>query len=74
MSEFTHVRCKIPNGVVLRTFERSEGPFGVISYLPKESVTLNGGSNEVNSEFFDSWLEANSDSDLVKNHFIERIK
>lgn len=74
MSEFTKVRCGIPNGIVLRTFERSEGPFGVISYLPSEAVTLNGGDNNVSSEFFNKWMKANSDNDLVKNNFIERIK
>jgi len=73
MSEFTSVNCKIPNGVVLRTFEKSEGPFGVISYLPKESVTLNGGVNKVDRKFFAAWLKSNSDLDIVKNNFIEEI-
>lgn len=73
MSEFTSVNCKIPNGVVLRTFEKSEGPFGVISYLPGQSVTLNGGMNKVEKKFFAAWLKANSGLDLVKNNFIEEI-
>jgi len=72
MSEFTKVHCKIPNGVVLRTFEKSEGPFGVISYLVNETVTINGGINDVETGFFDRWMEANSDSDLIKDKFIER--
>lgn len=72
MSEFVNVHCKVSNGVVLRTFEKSEGPFGIISFLPKDSVTLNPGNNAVDSKFFDAWMEANSDNDLVKDGFIQR--
>lgn len=73
MSEFTKVNCKIPNGVVLRLFDKVEGPFGTISYLPGESFTLNGGENLVPSEFFSKWLEVNSDTQFVQDNFIERI-
>lgn len=73
MSEFTKVHCKIPNGVVLRTFDKVEGPFGIVSYMPNESFTLAAGSNDVPSEFFRKWLEVNSDTQFVQDKFIERI-
>jgi hypothetical protein len=73
MSEFTKVNCEIPNGVVLRLFEEVEGPFGLKSHIPTESMTLNGGENDVDSEFFDKWLKVNSDNHFVKEKFIERI-
>lgn len=73
MSEFTKVNCRIPNGVVLRLFEKIEGPFGTTSFLPGEQWTLNGGENFVPSEFFGKWLEVNSDTQLVQDKFIERI-
>jgi hypothetical protein len=74
MSEFTKVHCRIPNGIVLRLFEQVEGPFGTTSYLPSEQWTLNAGDNEVPSEFFDKWLEVNSDSDFIKGNFIQQEK
>ena len=73
MSEFARVHCKIPNGVVLRTFEPDEGPFGVISYFEKARVTLTAGDNNVDPEFFAEWMKANSDNDLVTNNFIKEI-
>lgn len=72
MPEFTKVHCGISNGIVLQLYEESKGPFGVISYFEKSRVVLNGGDNEVATEFFDQWVEANSGNELVKNGFIER--
>lgn len=73
MSEFVQVRCKIPNGVVLRTFEEVEGPYETTSYFEKQRVTLNGGVNNVDPEFFAEWMKANSDNELVTNNFIKEI-
>jgi hypothetical protein len=70
MSEFVTVGCKVINGVVLRTFDEVKGPFETKSFVEKDRVTLDQGSNEVPKEFFSSWLEANSDNDLVRQGFI----
>jgi len=72
MSEFVTIHCGITNGVILRTFKEVEGPFGTISYLPKDQMTLKAGRNHIPARFFREWLAANSDNDLVKNKFIER--
>jgi hypothetical protein len=72
MSEFIKIHCSIPNGVILRLFEKIDGPFGTVSHLPKERIVLNPGMNVVPAAFFDQWMEANSDTDFVKNKFIER--
>lgn len=71
MSGFV-LHCRIPNGVILRLFEEVEGPFGVISHLVSDSVTLRFGDNDVDPSFFSQWIAANPDHDLVKNKFIER--
>lgn len=68
MSEFAQVSSKI--GVVLRTFTEVEGPFGVKSFPEKDRFTLDRGTNDVPKEFFASWLEANFDSDLLKEGVI----
>lgn len=73
MSEFTQVNCRIPTGVVLRTFDKVEGPFGITSYVANDSFTLRPGPNNVPSEFFSKWLEVNSDTTFVQDKFIERI-
>jgi len=73
MSEFAKVHCKVPNGVVLRTYEKVEGPYETTSYFEKARVVLNGGDNNVDSEFFAEWMAANSDNDLVTNNFIKEI-
>lgn len=73
MSEFTKVHCGISNGVILRLFEEVEGPLGTKWHIPSAAVQLNGGENDVDSKFFDKWIEVNSDDHLVQNKFIERI-
>lgn len=71
MSEFVKVHSKVP--VVLRTFEPVEGPFGLISHMEKDRVTLRPGNNNVSSAFMEEWMKANSDNHFVKDKFIERI-
>ena len=73
MSGLAQIRCHIPSGIVLRTYVVSPGPWGTTSVFPADSVTLKEGDNDVDSGFYEQWVQASPDSFLIQNRLIERI-
>lgn len=73
MSEFVPVKCSIPMGIVLRNYEEApQNGMEEKRFVPVGGpVELKPGVNQVDKKFFDTWLAANSDNDLVINGLIE---
>lgn len=61
------VGCKLPNGVILELGGQSVEINGANS---SHVIGGHGITHDVDAEFFNAWMEAHADRDMVKNGFI----
>lgn len=66
-SKTVTVGCKLPTGLILELGNRSVEINGANS---SGVIGGHGITHDVDAEFFNAWLEAHADRDMVKNGFI----